>query len=1108
MKSRIVSILAILALLLTALPVGLASAVQGDVTIANDAYTAFTSGGDENLVTLTIADEDLNVADSLTGDFEILGVADGTTETFTTNENDINTVSKVFDLQTGTSYFTSVSEANTTVTLHTARVANFGSAIYDENAVKLAVSAAALVLTGADAPTFSYPIAKVAVQITDVTGGAAATTAGLVITLVGTEVDPHTLVAGDSGAGGETLTFATIANNAAFTMVSTKYYLDDGTFTIAAGAATTADEGYNIDVFEQTTIAIRYTYDVVDSTDYLDDDDATQQAVTLKSTSDPTGIELTATETSSTSGSFSVSAALIDSDDKEQIDNTITTANLDVTGVANNVTTAGDAVNDDIDDLIFALDALSTDAGDKASAWITDTIGDLNATAYISIAVTDDIDALQAMYLEVSHDDVLSAVYADQSTSDASDTDTADIDLEAPVISGVYPAEGTYTDDESPTFTATFVDAGTGIDLTTLDVNILDDSTSNTTVHVCIPSGACTVSTDPVTDGYDMTFIGSTTQLGATPGTGGPFYDWSVLIKDEVGNVATTDDDDNTGANGLVSALDMIRYTIDSDDPSLVSAVTGWTIELDADDEDSDNETDDYIEVANAEWIKLTFSESLDQDSLSTDDFDVTGADEPTELLTSGGEDIYGDTTGNGVANANLVDLKLVYIKVGTIDPDATPEVEVVDDIDDLAGNDVDEDDAEAADGIAPTLTVAVSDALGADEDEVTITMTSNEDVIAGSIAVVVRNEVAHAASANSGNTAVGMIKGSGNNWSGTFEIGHSTVYTITANADDEAENAAEEVDTTFEGDVAAAAVVIADSGATALHSSTHTEEGSVWIVVTYNEVEYADDTFDEVTVTSVSLLNEDDEELAGDVTALMSDDNIVFTLAVDLVPGDYEFDIVSTDSAGNETSGTADFEVIERDPFDLDLSPGVNLVSIPGTPSGDAGALATLFADTDVTSVLTYDAAVNANGGNPWLTSTKDGEGVWSGDIASLVPGKSYFIETSSSATVEILLEDAGVEVPPSVALYKGWNAVGFWSISGDAYVDLDSYLSSVEWSVAYSYDPTPGAGWKTLRGDAIAADSGQDGSVNGAHVTDSPTADPGRGYLVYATADGTLTP
>ena len=142
-------------------------------------------------------------------------------------------------------------------------------------------------------------------------------------------------------------------------------------------------------------------------------------------------------------------------------------------------------------------------------------------------------------------------------------------------------------------------------------------------------------------------------------------------------------------------------------------------------------------------------------------------------------------------------------------------------------------------------------------------------------------------------------------------------------------------------------------------------------------------------------------------------------------------------------------------------------------------------------------------------MTSTKDAaSGDWSGDITSLEPGKSYFVETGASATVEILLEDAGVEVPPSVAVYEGWNAVGFWSISGDTYSDLDSYLTSIDWSVAYSYDPTPGEGWKTLRSDAVVADSAEDGTATGADNGLSPSADAGRGYLVYATADGTLTP
>ena len=100
-------------------------------------------------------------------------------------------------------------------------------------------------------------------------------------------------------------------------------------------------------------------------------------------------------------------------------------------------------------------------------------------------------------------------------------------------------------------------------------------------------------------------------------------------------------------------------------------------------------------------------------------------------------------------------------------------------------------------------------------------------------------------------------------------------------------------------------------------------------------------------------------------------------------------------------------------------------------------------------------------------------------------------------------------MEVPPSVAVYEGWNAVGFWSISGDTYADLDSYLTSIDWSVAYSYDPTPGEGWKTLRSDAVVADSSADGAGDGNAANGaSPSADAGRGYLVYATADGTLTP
>jgi hypothetical protein len=399
-------------------------------------------------------------------------------------------------------------------------------------------------------------------------------------------------------------------------------------------------------------------------------------------------------------------------------------------------------------------------------------------------------------------------------------------------------------------------------------------------------------------------------------------------------------------------------------------------------------------------------------------------------------------------------------------------------------------------------LTVSVDVTVGDDEEDVTITVSSDEDLIQATLNVDILNG-ALAANHAEYSTDVTMVKGTGNIWTGTFEIDDSAEFTVEANANDEASiSAVEDTDTTFEGDEAANITSIENSAGVALEGATTIEEGAVWIVITFDEdAEYTNDSSDEITITAVSLEDEDGNEITADITALMSDDEVIFTLAVDLTPGDYTFEITGEDAVGNTETDDAEFTVVEKDPFDLVLEPGVNLVSIPGTPSGDAGALSTLFADTEVSSVITYDAAVNANGGNPWLTSTKNiAEGTWSGDITSLAAGKSYFIETAASATVEILLEDAGIEVPPSLAVYEGWNAVGYWSISGEAFADLDSYLISIDWSVAYSYDPTPGQGWKTLRADSAVASA-----VNDAV---SPSADPGRGYLVYATADGTLTP
>ena len=78
------------------------------------------------------------------------------------------------------------------------------------------------------------------------------------------------------------------------------------------------------------------------------------------------------------------------------------------------------------------------------------------------------------------------------------------------------------------------------------------------------------------------------------------------------------------------------------------------------------------------------------------------------------------------------------------------------------------------------------------------------------------------------------------------------------------------------------------------------------------------------------------------------------------------------------------------------------------------------------------------------------------------------------------------------------GYNAIGYQSLSGTPEkADLDGYLEGVPWTVAYTYDPTPGNGWTAHRPDDGLGDNAMDGR-----------AVPSMGYLVFSRFDATLTP
>ena len=104
--------------------------------------------------------------------------------------------------------------------------------------------------------------------------------------------------------------------------------------------------------------------------------------------------------------------------------------------------------------------------------------------------------------------------------------------------------------------------------------------------------------------------------------------------------------------------------------------------------------------------------------------------------------------------------------------------------------------------------------------------------------------------------------------------------------------------------------------------------------------------------------------------------------------------------------------------------------------------------------------------------------------------------MNSTASVVVEVKLQATG-QLPPTIPVRQGFNAIGFWSVSGDENAEIDLYLGSIGWSVAYSYDPTPGRGWEVVRKGDIDPITFEGQKIEA-----------GKGYLVYALYDSVLTP
>ena len=751
-----------------------------------------------------------------------------------------------------------------------------------------------------------------------------------------------------------------------------------------------------------------------------------------------------------------------------------------------------------------------------------------------SPCVPDSAEALVDRLLSVSHGDTITVTYPDKNArgdSEGSVVKTAEVDMEAPVVTLVRPTDKLFTKEEAITLQADVVDTGAGVER--------DDIVMIATTGVSLPGSEDQLKS-PIVSGFSVTGV-------PTAGVAEGKHTWAVLVMDKVGNTPDVDiegTEENEGARGAAAPDSDIKdevdnpfeFTVDTNAPTLETGKTGISLKNPGITSGDDRESE---KPNQRDWVRVEFDlganggAALDPSTVGAGDFRVDGATPLDAKVNVAGQDCDDDGKKCKIAKGSAV-----YLQVGQLDTDERPKVELTGEIMDKSGNLRTGGSVSAlVDGLSPVLTVTTSADIS--DDEITITVSSSERLSGRPMVQLATTEPDDGTleDLREDGLAVSLVTGATTVWEATEDVTGSQAfkYYVVVTGNDASNNSAKVGDDkpaddiiSFQLDSQEPSLKFKDSIGEDLEDSEQ-EEGAVWIVAEFDEDEHDKDSYRKVTVTALTLTNLDTEEVVADdpvalfggemacvdhevtgkvsltgteegYTAAASDEKdkcAQLTLAIDLTPGMYNIKMTGVDNVGNETTKNVDFEVTEAEPFELELKPGQNFISIPGMPMGDGGNIDTLLADEAISSVSTYDRSRELQGENPWLRSSKDLEtGLFSGDITAIEPGKAYFINSAASVTVEIRLQAAG-DLPPVIPVRQGYNAIGFWSVAGDESADLDLYLGGIGWTVAYTYDPTPGRGWEVLRKGAEDDDGNLVNEVEA-----------GKGYLVYALYDSVLTP
>ena len=214
---------------------------------------------------------------------------------------------------------------------------------------------------------------------------------------------------------------------------------------------------------------------------------------------------------------------------------------------------------------------------------------------------------------------------------------------------------------------------------------------------------------------------------------------------------------------------------------------------------------------------------------------------------------------------------------------------------------------------------------------------------------------------------------------------------------------------------------------------------------------EYAEDNFDAVVVTQFML---DDVDVTDSVRTTDSETFLVSLESISI--GDHTVTIQAMDEAGNVLGDALeiDFEVNDRDPFGKRLSPGWNLVSLPGEPA-DSRIASVIGSDVEVRTVYTYDPVIPGG----WMVAVRETlDSDWQGDLTEITGSRGYWVLSDAIQDWEVSIPrlsggalGTGTPIqPPVIALYAGWNLIPVTDISGNGEggdtLSADVYLQSLD--------------------------------------------------------------